>query len=66
MLIKPDLTDLNELIQASATISRHYLKEIEMCAIYPAKIGNCSGTVPFVLNLLITIVKLYPFTSRAR
>ena len=24
MLIKPDLTDLNELIQASATISRHY------------------------------------------
>jgi len=47
MLIKPDLTDLNELIQASATISRHYLKEMEMCAIYPAKIGNCSGDCAF-------------------
>lgn len=48
MLISPNLTDLNELIQASNTITHHFFnKKIEMCAIYPAKVGRCSGDCAF-------------------
>jgi biotin synthase len=48
MLISPDLTDLTELIQVSNTITHRYFnKKIEMCAIYPAKIGRCSGDCAF-------------------
>lgn len=47
-LINPGLTDLKELIQVSNTITRRYFgKKIDMCAIYPAKVGRCSGDCAF-------------------
>lgn len=47
-LINPDLTDLSELIQVSNAITRRYFgNEIDMCAIYAAKVGRCSGDCAF-------------------
>lgn len=47
-LINPDLTDLNDLIQVSNAITRRYFgNKIDMCAIYPAKVGRCSGDCAF-------------------
>lgn len=47
-LINPELTNLDELIQASNIVTRRFFgNEISMCAIYPAKVGLCSGDCAF-------------------
>lgn len=48
ILISPEVTDLNELIQAANLVTRRFFaNEISMCAIYPAKVGLCSGDCAF-------------------
>ena len=48
ILINPKLTPLDELMQAANTITRrHFGNEVSMCAIYPAKVGLCSGDCAF-------------------
>lgn len=48
ILIDPQLTPLDELMQTAHTITRrHFGNKINMCAIYPAKIGLCSGDCAF-------------------
>lgn len=43
-LIDPALTDLYELTRVSGAVTRrHFGNKVEMCAIYPAKVGLCSG-----------------------
>lgn len=47
-LIDPALTDLDGLIEVAGTITRrHFGNQIEMCAIFPAKVGRCSGDCAF-------------------
>ena len=48
MLMDPNVTPLDELIRTSSTITRrNFGNKIDMCAIYPAKIGRCSGDCAF-------------------
>lgn len=48
ILMDAGLTPLDELIQAADALTRRYFKkEISMCAIYPAKVGHCSGDCAF-------------------
>ena len=48
ILLDPKLTPLDELMRTAKTIThRHFGNEISMCAIYPAKVGLCSGDCAF-------------------
>ena len=48
ILMDPNMTPLNELIRVSSMITRrNFDNKIDMCAIYPAKIGLCSGDCAF-------------------
>lgn len=48
ILINPELTDFNELIQKANLLTRcAFGNEISMCAIYPAKVGLCSSDCAF-------------------
>ncbi len=48
LLIDPKRTPLDELTQAAGAVTRrHFGNEISMCAIYPAKVGLCSGDCAF-------------------
>ena len=48
LLINPHTTQLSDLIQVSNMITRRYFgNKIDMCAIYPAKVGRCSGDCAF-------------------
>ena len=48
MLMNPVLTDLEDLIETSNKVTRLIFdNEISMCAIYPAKVGLCSGDCAF-------------------
>ena len=63
LLIRPDLTDLNELIQASDIITKHYFNNtVEMCAIYPAKMGKCSGDCAFCAQSVHHNSKITPIS----
>ncbi len=44
ILMNPQLTKLDTLMEASTLVTRNsFGNEISMCAIYPAKVGRCSG-----------------------
>ena len=44
ILMNPQLTKLDKLMEASALVTRNsFGNVISMCAIYPAKVGRCSG-----------------------
>jgi len=48
ILMNSNMTPLNELIRVSSMITRrNFGSKIDMCAIYPAKIGLCSGDCAF-------------------
>jgi len=48
ILMDSNITPLDELIRTSSTITRrNFGNKIDMCAIYPAKIGRCSGDCAF-------------------
>jgi biotin synthetase len=48
ILTDSNITKLSELIQTSNVITRrNFDNKIDMCAIYPAKIGRCSGDCAF-------------------
>lgn len=48
ILINSELTSLEELIKTSNILtSRSFGNRISMCAIYPAKVGQCSGDCAF-------------------
>ena len=48
ILMNPHITPLSELIQTSNAITRRTFGNIiDMCAIYPAKVGQCSGDCAF-------------------
>lgn len=48
ILINPELANLDELIQTANLLTRRVFgNEISMCAIYPAKVGLCSGDCVF-------------------
>lgn len=48
VLIDPKSTPLNKLVQTANIITRHYFgTKIDTCAIYPAKVGRCSGNCAF-------------------
>lgn len=48
ILIDPNLTPLEELMKTAHTITnQHFGNKISMCAIFPAKVGLCSGDCAF-------------------
>lgn len=48
VLLDPQQTNLEELIQTAGKLTRkHFGNEIGMCAIYPARVGRCSGDCAF-------------------
>ena len=48
LLIDTERVSLDELMQAAGTVTRrHFGNAIGMCAIYPAKVGRCSGDCAF-------------------
>ena len=48
MLMDSRITPLDDLVQVSNTITRrNFGNKIDMCAIYPAKVGRCSGDCAF-------------------
>ena len=48
ILMDSEETSLSDLIQVSKLITRlHFGNKIDMCAIYPAKVGRCSGDCAF-------------------
>lgn len=48
ILMDPNATPLDELIRIAGAITRrNFSNKIDMCAIYPAKIGRCSGDCAF-------------------
>jgi len=48
ILMDPDQTPLEDLIQAANALTRrHTGNEIDLCAIYAAKVGRCSGDCAF-------------------
>lgn len=48
LLIRPESIQLDELLQAAQLVTRRYFSnQVEMCAIYPARVGHCSGDCAF-------------------
>ncbi len=69
-LIDPAQTGLDELLQTSNRITRRIFgNEIGLCAIYPAKVGACSGDCAFCAQSArhssgVTSVKVHELDSR--
>ena len=48
ILMNPEQTELEELLSVANRLTRRVFRnEISMCAIYPAKVGKCSGDCAF-------------------
>ena len=48
ILINPQITQLDEIIRVANIVTRRYFgNKIDMCAIYPAKVGQCFGDCAF-------------------